>query len=288
MQLFNQVTVIGVGLMGGSLAAAIKKDDLCKKVIGVDINSNSLKIAKKRGIIDDGFKDINKGISKADLIIIAVPVGETAKILEKIKLNAPKNCLLVDLGSTKQKIIKKVKEIIKQRKDLVFIGGHPMTGSEQEGVEYSSPDLFKQSPFILVPLEEYHSKKVLNFIKLLKSIGAKIKFMGENEHDLKVGYISHLPYLVSSALVNVIFKNKDYEQIMKVAGDGFKDTTRIAGSNSKMWVDICQSNQKKLEEILDDFIEELNDLKILLTRDDKKDLLKYFNKVSKIKNIERK
>ncbi|MCF8002558.1 MAG: prephenate dehydrogenase [Halanaerobiales bacterium] len=284
MELFKQITIIGVGLMGGSLACAIKENDLCEKIVGVDINSDSLKIAKKRGIIDDGFENIVEGISKADLIIIAVPVGETAKILEKIKLFAPQNCLLVDIGSTKEKVVKKAKEIMEKRKDLTFIGGHPMTGSEQEGVKFSSPELFKQSPFILVSLEENYSKKTLDFIKLLKNIGAEIKFMGENEHDWKAGYVSHLPHLVSTALFNFVSKNDDYKQILELAGDGFKDTTRIAGSNSKMWVDICQSNQKKLEKILDDFIEELSDLKILLAKDDKQDLLNYFNKVSKVKN----
>ncbi len=289
MVLFNQITIIGIGLIGGSLASAIKEADICKKIVGVDINPDSLKIALKRGIIDDGFEDINKGISNADLIIIAVPVGEASNILEELKLHAPKNCLLVDVGSTKEKIINKAKEIMKERPDLSFIGGHPMTGSEKWGVRWSSSDLFQNSPFILVPinLEDYRSDRLSNFVELLNGIGASVRILGEKEHDWKVGYISHLPHLVSSAMVNLIAQNDDYEQILELAGGGFKDTTRIAGSNSKMWVDICLSNQEKLEQILHEFIDEISQLKLLLSREDKQGLLDYFNRASKIKNNEK-
>jgi len=286
MVLFNQITIIGTGLIGGSFAAAIKETDICSRIVGVDINPDSLKIAIKRGIIDDGFEDINKGITNANLIIIAVSVGEVSNILEKLKLHAPENCLLVDVGSTKEKIINKAKEIMKERPDLSFIGGHPMTGSEKWGIRWSSPVLFQDSPFILVPInpKDYHSDRLSNFVDLLNSIGAIVRILGEKEHDWKVGYISHLPHLVSSALVNFISKNDDYEQILELAGGGFKDTTRIAGSNSKMWVDICLSNQEKLEQILHEFIDEISQLKLLLSREDQQGLLDYFNRASKIKN----
>jgi len=284
MKTYEQATIIGIGLIGGSLAAAFKLENISERIVGVDIDSDSLKVAEKKGIIDEGYKEIKKGVKNSDLIIIAVPVANISSILNEIQVHAEPGSLIFDVGSIKGEVIKQANQLVKQRSDLCFIGGHPMAGSEKSGVKWSDPDIFKDAPFILVPLKETSEKQVSNLSDIVNRIGGIVKIMGEEEHDKMVGYISHLPHLIAFSLVNNINNCNNHQKIFELSAGSFKDVTRIAVSPPDLWADICLSNRSKLEPIFDEFLKELNKVKKMLTKADRAGLLNYFEKAGQRKS----
>ncbi|HMA59506.1 MAG TPA: prephenate dehydrogenase/arogenate dehydrogenase family protein [Halanaerobiales bacterium] len=284
MKTYEQVTIIGTGLIGGSLAAALKRENICKRIVGVDVNSDSLKEAEDKGIIEQGYLDIKKGVKSSDLIIIAVPVGNINSILNEIQEHAQQGTLIFDVGSIKGDVIKQANQLVKVRPDLYFIGGHPMAGSEKSGVKWSDPDIFKDAPFILVPLKETPEKQVANLSDIINKIGGIVKIMGSEEHDKMVGYISHLPHLIAFALVNNIESCHNHQEIFELSAGSFKDATRIAVSPPDLWADICLSNRAKLEPIFEEFLTELEQVKKMLTKGDKEGLLNYFEKAGQCKS----
>lgn len=284
MRNYRQVTVIGIGLIGGSLAAAFQRENIGERIVGVDINSDSLKAAENKNIIDKGYKEIKEGIKGADLIVIAVPVSEIAFILSEIQAHAGQGSLIFDVGSIKGDVIKQARQLIKKRPDLFFMGGHPMAGSEKNGVRWADPDMFRSAPFILVPLKETPEKQISNLSEIIIKIGGTVKIMGAEEHDWLVGYVSHLPHLIAFSLVNNIKSCNNQQEIFELSAGSFKDVTRIAASPPELWADICFSNRKKLGPIFDEFLKELNQVKIMLTKGDRKGLLNYFKKAGHCKS----
>ena len=284
MKTYEQATIIGIGLIGGSLAAAFKRENICKRIVGVDINSDNLKKAEDKGIIDKGYLDIKKGVKNSDLIIIAVPVGNINYILNELQQYAKQGTLIFDVGSIKVDVIKQANQLVKVRPDLIFIGGHPMAGSEKSGVKWSDPDIFKAAPFIMVPLKETPEKQVSNLSDIVDKMGGIVKIMGAEEHDKMVGYISHLPHLLAFALVNNIENCPNQQEIFELSAGSFKDATRIAVSPPDLWADICLSNRAKLEPIFDEFLTELEEVKKMLTKGDKEGLLYYFKKAGQRKS----
>ncbi|AZR74183.1 hypothetical protein BBF96_12720 [Anoxybacter fermentans] len=284
MEVINQMTVVGVGLIGGSLARAFRKQRLCKTIVGVDINAEVIKKALQFKVIDQGTLDLKEGVRDADLIILAVPVGVIGTVLKEIKTYIKQSAWILDVGSTKSDIIKQAEEYLKDRPDLVFVGGHPMAGSEKAGVEWSDPYLFQGAPFILIPLAKNPRSEVLQLSQWLERIGARVVIMDHEQHDLQVGYVSHLPHLVAAALVNVLSRNfTNINEVLSLSGGGFKDTTRIAASQPNIWIDIFSSNRQKLKKILDHFLEELIEVKKMLSRDDREGLFEYFSKARQIR-----
>ncbi|HKL13762.1 MAG TPA: prephenate dehydrogenase/arogenate dehydrogenase family protein [Halanaerobiales bacterium] len=284
MNNLKQVTIIGVGLIGGSLAAAFQRENICQKIVGVDVNRKSLKEAQSRGIIEQGYTDLKKGLKNADLIVIAVPVSNINNILNEVQKYAKSGSLVFDVGSIKGDVIKQAKQLIKARPELNFIGGHPMAGSEKAGVHWADPDIFLDAPFILVPLKETAETEVTNLSNIIDKIGSNVKVMGEKKHDLLVGYISHLPHLIAFSLINNISGCNDSHKIFDLAAGSFNDTTRIAASSPKLWVDICISNRENLEQIFDDYLEELVQVKEMLANEDRTALYAYFQKAHQFKN----
>lgn len=283
MKSSGQITIIGVGLIGGSLASAFSRENIGQKIVGVDIDLESLQYALNREIIDEGFSDIREGIEKADLIIIAVPVGNITSILDDIKDHAREGSLVLDVGSIKGEVIKQAEVLLTERPDLFFVGGHPMSGSERKGVGWSDPDIFQDAPFILVPLNKTPASKMVGLAQIIERIGGRVKVMDGDVHDWQVGYISHLPHLIAPALVNTITRREDHQEIFDLSAGGFRDTTRIAASQPELWVDICFSNRENLEYIFDSFLEELFKVKAMLTKEDREGLFSYFQKARQLK-----
>ena len=250
---FNKITIIGVGLIGGSLGLALKEKKPNFKIIGID-KQKIIKKAIARGAIDEGTVNLEEGIKEADIIIIATPVKTILDILTQIAPFLKKGCLVTDTGSIKQKIVQKANKTL--FKDVFFIGGHPMAGSEKYGIESADPYLFHNKTYILTPTHKNNLGALEKISSLIKVIGAKRLILDPLEHDKIVSAVSHLPQIIAVSLINAIGElalrgnNNNY---FKAVGEGFKDITRIASSSYKMWEDICDTNQENILEMIQEF-----------------------------------
>ena len=303
MPKFRKVAVVGLGLIGASLAAALKKSNPEIKITGIDQKAESIRKAEELKIIDRGYSKIDKNIKEAELIFIAVPVAVIPEIIVKIKEVSENRQLLVDLGSTKKEIMLKAEKIL-AGSSKEFIGGHPMAGSHKSGIEWHKADLFKGAPFILTPwLEEAKAetkknndykadqfkgdnkrKNIEQLKKLIRGIGTETKKKKKEEHERCTAYLSHLPHLLSSALVNLSEKKEFKEEFLKLSGSGYRDMTRIAGSSPELWQDIIMSNRLNLTELLEKYIAELKELQSDLKNSQTEKVYDFLAKAAEIKN----
>lgn len=276
MKRIKKITVIGLGLIGGSLALSIKNvGDF--EVTGYDNSKEAVNIAIYRKIIDKGSESYKEAVKDADLVIISTPVRLIIGIIDEIKNSLKKGCILTDVGSTKSKIVEYVNRIIP--KDCVFIGGHPMAGSENEGVLSATPDLFKNAFYVLTPTDNTVSDPLLILHTLFTKIGSKVITISPKDHDRVVALISHLPHVLSTNLVDLIDdKQKELNNLFKLCAGGFRDMTRIASSNPKMWLDISMENKDEIIKAIDEYIRYLNLFKNNLIKDDEEAIRDHYLK----------
>ena len=250
---FKKVTIIGVGLIGGSLGLALKEKKPNFKIAGIDKQA-IIEKAITRGAIDEGTVNLEEGIKEADVVILATPVKIILDLLPQINPFLKKECLVTDTGSTKQKIVQKANKVLSE--DIFFIGGHPMAGSEKCGIESADPCLFHNKTYILTPAPKSNLRALEKMFLLIKMIGAKELILDPLEHDRIVSAVSHLPQIIAVSLINAIGElalrgnNNNY---FKAVGEGFKDMTRITSSSYKMWEDICETNQENILEMIQEF-----------------------------------
>ena len=279
---FNKITIIGVGLIGGSLGLALKEKNPNFKIVGID-KQEIIQKAITRGAIDEGIVNLEEGIKEADIIIIATPVKTILNILTQINPFLKKGCLVTDTGSTKQQIVQKANKVLS--KDIFFIGGHPMAGSEKYGIESADPHLFHNKTYILTPTHKNNLTALEKISLLIKMIGAKKLILDPLEHDRIVSAVSHLPQIIAVSLINAIGElalrgnNNNY---FKAAGEGFKDMTRIASSPYKMWEDICDTNQENILDMIQEFINYLGVIEDKL-KNNPNSLKKEFQKARKLR-----
>jgi len=238
MRQFNKVTIIGVGLIGGSIGLAIKKKGLAKKVAGVFRRKSTLKKALARKAVDKGYMTVEEGIKGADLIIVATPVSKIIEVLRKVMKKARRGAIVTDAGSTKKLVVDRA-EKLSRKSNAYFVGSHPMAGSEHSSVEFARDNLFEGSPCIVTKTARTNKtalKKVANF---WKGLGGNVKVMTPRQHDRSVALISHLPHIVAFSLAGAI-----PEKELAYAAEGFKDTTRVASSDPHLWADIFLTNKE--------------------------------------------
>jgi len=262
---FNKIAIIGLGLIGSSLAAAFQRKNTNIHLIGIDENKIVEK-ALERKLINEGYnrEDIHQGIRDADLVILAVPVNAILKLLPVIAPNLKPGALITDVGSTKRKIVETASQCILP--NVYFLGGHPMTGSEKSGLDGADPFLFENAVYVLTESEHIPKKLEKSFADLIESIGAKVILLPARLHDEIAAVISHLPQMLAVALMKYVSKqNEENEIYLKLAAGGFQDMTRIASSPYGMWEDICKTNHGNIKETITQFIAELETIKDLIT-----------------------
>ncbi|MBI4335693.1 MAG: prephenate dehydrogenase/arogenate dehydrogenase family protein [Candidatus Omnitrophica bacterium] len=231
---FNHVTIIGVGLIGGSIGLAIKKRRLAKEVVGVFRRSSTLGKALRRGAVDRGVMSIKDGVEGADLIILATPVSLIPAVAREVIIYAKKGALITDVGSTKKWIVKEIEAMT----SALFVGSHPMAGSERAGVESARADLLKGSPCIITRTAATDRAALAKITDFWRMLGAKVAVMSPGAHDRSVSFISHLPHIVAFGLAGSVPMGE-----LKYAAEGFKDTTRVAMSEPELWADIFLTNR---------------------------------------------
>ncbi len=249
---FNKITIIGIGLLGGSLGLAIKKSKLAKEVCGVCRSQQSINDAKKLGIIDFGTASLEEGVINADIIILAQPVNIIIECISQLaQLELPEQVIITDVGSTKSHIVNIAEEKLK-----CFIGSHPMAGSEKQGMFFASADLFNDKLCFVTQTQKTDKAKLKKIINFWESLGANACIISPGEHDKYVAEISHLPHVIAACLVNSVS-----EESLEYASTGFLDTTRIAGGASSLWRDICLTNADNILNCLENFSEQINEFK---------------------------
>ena len=271
--MIKKITIIGVGLIGGSLAKAIKKNNLAEVVFGFGRNLSRLEIAQKSNIIDQYSIDISEALDGASIVVIATPVGTFESILRELKPYITEGMIITDVGSTKTGIAKSAREILVEMASC-FVPAHPIAGKEKSGFESSDEELFINKKVIITPLEINTDKTINSLKKLWEDVGADVDFMSAESHDELLGMTSHLPHMLAFSLVNYLITQNPSASIY--AAGGFKDFSRIASGDAVMWRDICLNNRNQIIAHIKSYQETLSALVDAIDNQDKDKLESFF------------
>ncbi|MFD0976479.1 prephenate dehydrogenase [Salinimicrobium gaetbulicola] len=276
-----KVHIIGIGLIGGSFAAGIRKAFQWVEITASDANSENLANAKRLGLIDSA--ETQKSISKADVVIIAVPVDVAPKILVEVLDQVSENTLVFDTGSTKAGICKAVATHPNRRN---YLAAHPIAGTEFSGPEAAVSDLFSNKTNILCEVEKTAFRLQERALEIFQKLAMRIRYMDPAAHDRHIAYVSHLSHISSFMLgKTVLEKEKDERDIFDLAGSGFASTVRLAKSSPHMWTPIFRQNKENVLEILNGYIENLLNFRDLLQNDDFDAVFKEMERINYIKTI---
>lgn len=267
---------IGLGLIGGSIARALKQSVPGVRIVAYDLNGESLKLALEQHIADVAAERIDHRFSCCDYIFLCAPVQKNDANLAAVKEILPPDCLLTDVGSVKTAIHAAVRDAGLEH---CFIGGHPMAGSERTGFANSKASLLENIYYILTPTDKVSPQKLENYRRLVEGMGAIPLILDCEKHDYITAAVSHLPHVAASSLVNLVRDSDSDDGIMKmVAAGGFKDITRIASSSTVMWQQICLTNTSNISRLLGDYIDALIRIKETLDDRDKDGLYDFFDR----------
>ena len=276
---YGTVTIVGVGLIGASLGLALKKAGVATKVLGVGRSRANLDQAQKMGAID-GVVDLVEAAKQSDVIVLCMPVAQMRTAFETIEPHLESRTMITDAGSTKGDVILAAKEVL-GKKACQFVPAHPIAGGAQHGASAAKADLFQGKQTIVCPLQENSPEDIALIMGLWESVGSVVKKIGVVQHDAIYAAVSHLPHLLSYALMASVVNSEDADQKLDHVGAGFKDFTRIAASSPEMWRDICLGNRTAILQELDRYLLIVNHMRKLVAEGDGEGLEKLFNKASK-------
>ena len=281
--MFNKVCIIGCGLIGSSIARAIRKNHLSSKIVSSNRSDSVNKKVIELKIVDDSSSDTKKMAEGSDLIIIATPLSSYEDIISKIKNSLKSGTILTDVGSVKENIINLIEKNVPA--NVSWISSHPIAGTEESGPEAGFSELFKNRWCILTPSKKAQEKDIKLLEAFWKKIGSKVDIMEAKQHDYILSITSHMPHLIAYNIVNTSLNIQDEKEsvIVKYSAGGLRDFTRIAASNPIMWRDIFIQNKKNTSKMIDKFIEDLEDLKKAIENEDGKKLEEIFTKTKKIR-----
>jgi prephenate dehydrogenase len=281
--MFDKVCIIGCGLIGSSLARAIKKNKLAKKIVSSNRSETTNNKVIELKIAEESSADIKKMVEGSDLVVIATPLSSYESIILNIKDSLNKETILTDVGSVKENVINLVEKNLPE--DVSWIASHPIAGNEQSGPEAGFSELFKNRWCILTPSKKFRKKDVNLLQNFWEKIGSKVDIMEAKQHDYILSITSHIPHLIAYNIVNTSLNIQDEKKssIIKYSAGGLRDFTRIAASNPIMWRDIFIQNKKNTSKMISKFIENLEILKKAIESEDGKKLEQIFSKTKKIR-----
>ncbi len=277
MKTYCRITIIGMGLIGGSIGLALKRKNLCDTIIGID-EFSIIHRALERGAITEGFNrtELNKAIKGSEIIFISTPVQQIIELLPVISKAADVNSLVCDVGSSKEFIIQEANKHFPENK--YFLGTHPMAGAETKGIESADPFLFENAIWVVTPDQRIPEKITRKLGLLLESMGARILMLTPKMHDRIIAAVSHLPQFAAVSLVNLISRfHQEDPNYLKLAAGGFRDMTRVASSPFSVWKDVCRTNKEQIINFIDEYIAELQRIKSYLQN---QELESYFNQAA--------
>ena len=281
--MFKKVCIIGCGLIGSSIARAIRKNRLSSKIVSSNRSDIINKKVIKLRIVDDSSSDTKKMVKDSDLIIICTPLSSYEDVISKIKNSLKNGAILTDVGSVKKKIIYSVEKNIP--KNISWIPSHPIAGTEESGPEAGFSELFQNRWCILTPSKKAKEKDINLLQTFWEKVGSKVDIMQAKQHDYILSITSHIPHLIAYNIVNTSLNIQDEKEstIVKYSAGGLRDFTRIAASNPIMWRDVFIQNKKNTSKMIDKFIRNLEDLKKAIENEDGKKLEQIFTKTKKVR-----
>ncbi|MEO7557638.1 MAG: prephenate dehydrogenase/arogenate dehydrogenase family protein [Gammaproteobacteria bacterium] len=275
--MINRLVVIGVGLIGGSLALALKKAGACREVVGAGRNPLHLNKAVELGVIDRFETDIGRAVQGADMVVLAVPVGAMEASFAQLRGHLEPDAVFTDVGSTKGSVVEAARRVFTQV-PAAFVPGHPIAGTEDSGVAAAVAGLFQQRRVVLTPLPETSAEALAKVREMWQRVGAEVVETGVAHHDEVLAATSHLPHLLAYTLVDTLARMDTSEEIFRYAASGFRDFTRIAGSSPQMWHDICLANRNAILDMIRRFTEDLEQLAVALRTEDSAEILGRFTR----------
>ena len=281
--MFKKICIIGCGLIGSSLARAIKKNNLAEKIVSSNRSDAVNKKVIELKIVDDSSSDTKKMADGSDLVVIATPLSSYEDVISKIKNSLKDGVILTDVGSVKENIINLIEKNIPE--SISWIASHPIAGTEESGPEAGFSELFQNRWCILTPSKKAKEKDINLLQTFWEKVGSKVDIMEAKQHDYILSITSHIPHLIAYNIVNTSLNIQDEKEstIVKYSAGGLRDFTRIAASNPIMWRDVFIQNKKNTSKMIDQFIKNLEDLKKAIENEDGKKLEQIFTKTKKIR-----
>ncbi|MCX7739099.1 MAG: prephenate dehydrogenase [Hydrogenothermaceae bacterium] len=270
---FQGILIVGLGLIGGSLALSLKEESFKGRIYGLDLSKDRVETGLRLKVIEEGFRSYEEvPWENVDLVIISTPVKTFDTVAKTLKKFIKEETIVSDVGSVKGDVVIRLQEILKPN---LFVGVHPIAGTEKEGIENARPGLFKRARLILTPVKD-NREEVRRVQKLWEDLGSLPEIMDPHLHDFVFASVSHLPHAIAFALVNSLIElSKEFNiDLFKYPGAGFKDFTRIAASSPTVWKDIFLENKENLLKTIDVFISSLNKLKDAIDREDEESIIR--------------
>ncbi|MBL0151540.1 MAG: prephenate dehydrogenase/arogenate dehydrogenase family protein [Ideonella sp.] len=261
--MFNQLGVIGCGLMGGSFALALKRAGLVKRVIGYSKSPSTTELAKRMGVIDIAAESALLAVAGSDIVVIAVPVSATEATFKAIRHLMEPNVLFMDVGSTKRDVVDTARRVLRERIGT-FVPAHPVAGKESAGVQHADASLYEGRQVILTPLPQTSPVMVQRATDVWSAIGSQVLKMTAENHDAAFAAVSHLPHLLAFAYFNAIANQSAGRDYLSLAGPGFRDFTRIAASDPAIWRDILMANREEVLQQMQRFRQSLESFETAL------------------------
>ncbi len=281
--MIQRLAILGVGLIGGSLARALKKVGHCQEIIGWGHQRDSLDKALALGVIDRATTSLAEAVAEADVVVLATPVGVMADLFKAMAPHLRAETTVTDVGSTKGSVVEAAQAAFPVL-PKGFVPGHPIAGTEKNGVEASFAELFQKRRVIITPVASSDRQAVATVRAMWLATGAEVVEMEVRHHDEVLAATSHLPHVLAFALVDSLARMDTSEEIFKFAAGGFRDFTRIASSDPTMWRDICLANDNAIVAVIDRFREDLEMLREAIKRDDSDKLLEVFGRAKRARD----
>lgn len=281
--MINRLTIIGVGLIGGSLARALKQAHAVKEVVGCSRDAQHLQRAVELGVIDRFDTDMTSAVSGADMVVLAVPVGSMQAVYANIAGHLATDAVVTDVGSSKGSVVEAVRQAAGQV-PAMFVPGHPIAGTEKSGIEASFAELFQKRRVILTPLANTDVQAIARVRDMWQRCGAIVDEIEVEHHDEVLAATSHLPHLLAFALVDTLATMDDKAEIFRFAAGGFRDFTRIASSDPHMWHDICVNNREAILAMMNLFLDDIDKLKQAIISNDSDYILQVFQRAKKARD----
>lgn len=281
--MIERLCIIGVGLIGGSLARALKAAGYCGEIVGVGRNQANLETAVSLGVIDRFELDAGKAVAGADMVVVAVPLGAIAGVFETIKDTLEPAAVLTDTGSAKGSVIEDAERVFGGCPPN-FVPGHPIAGTENSGVEASFAELYRDRQVILTPHETTDANVTAQVRTMWEAAGARVVEMDSIHHDVVLAATSHLPHMLAFTLVDSLARLDDSDEVFEFAAGGFRDFTRIASSDPVMWRDICLANGEAVQLLLDHYMNDLQALNTAIKQQDGDKLLAIFQSAKTVRD----
>ena len=281
--MIEKLAIIGVGLIGGSLALALREAGAVKEVVGCGRGKANLAKAESLGILDHYTHDVAEAVTGADMVILAVPLGAMRQTLADMRGHLAPHAVVTDAGSVKGSVVSDLREVFGEPPGF-FVPGHPIAGTEHSGAEAAFAALYRNRRVILTPLPETDAAALSAVETMWRHCGAEITRMSVVHHDEILAATSHLPHMLAFSLVDSLARLKQNDELFLYAAGGFRDFTRIASSNPVMWRDICLANQSALGAMLTRFADELHELASILERRDGEGLLEIFERAKRARD----